>query len=136
MIHADGFVIGPNPSKIGGGYTLVDGKGNLIHRREIKYLEVFTNNDGELRGLVHAIIIAKHYDVVVTDSRTVYWWVMKGRAKARPDLNEICKIGNQAMHLKKVEVRWVPREQNLAGIYNDEYAKRKKRERREKTRVL
>lgn len=129
MIHADGFVMGKNPSPIGGGYTLVDGKGNLLYRREIRNLGSFTNNDGELRGLVHALLIAKENDIVITDSKTVYWWVCKGRAKARPDLTEICKIGNQAMHSKKVEIRWVRRDENLAGIYNENYAEKYKRTR-------
>lgn len=126
MIHADGFVMGKNPSPVGGGYTLVDGQGKLLLRREIRDLESFTNNDGELRGLVHALLIAKQNDIVVTDSKTVYWWVTKGRAKARPDLNPICRMGNRAMKDKKVEVRWVRREENLAGIYNDDYAYKNK----------
>lgn len=134
MIYADGFVLGSNPSSKGGGYTLTDGKGKVLIRRTIDARDmkpvgdahpVFTNNDGELRGVVHALIIARHNDVVITDSKTAYAWVTKGKSKVRPDLNEICAIGRAHMLNKKVELRWAPRDRNLAGISNENYGKKK-----------
>lgn len=125
MIHTDGFVIGRNPSAAGGGYTLSDGNGKVILKRTITNLPKFTNNDGELRGIVHALHIAYDHDVVITDSMIALAWVKSGRAKARPDLDEICAYGQRLLHSKNIDLRWRPREDNLAGIHNEFHGNKK-----------
>src|SRR5437899_3055116 len=65
--YVDGITIGSNSSKVGGGFTVLDEKGNLTERPEIK--GYFTNNEGELLGISYAVAKAAPGDTVFTEVR-------------------------------------------------------------------
>ncbi|HYP29315.1 MAG TPA: hypothetical protein VE262_21570 [Blastocatellia bacterium] len=43
----------------------------------------------------------------------------KGKTKARPDLSMLCLVTSELIGAKHIELKWEPRETNLAGIYNE-----------------
>lgn len=116
--YTDGWVKGHNPSKWGGGYTVVDENNNLI-----KYIDIekvgFTNNEGETLGILEGLRVAGVGDSVSTDSMCCLGWANRGFSKARPDLNELLRECRQLMRKKKINLLWEGREFNLAGIYNE-----------------
>lgn len=116
--HADCFVYGGNPSDTGGGFTITDSLGNLLIQEEVLKLG-FTNNEGELLGVLHACMLANHGDTIVTDSQNAIAWTRSGKPKARPDLATQANLAKQLIKLKKLTVVWFPREKNAAGIYNE-----------------
>lgn len=119
IYYVDGFTIGGNPSRIGGGFTVLDQAGNLIERREVR--RYFTNNEGELLGIAYAISKAEPADEIRTDSQCAVAWVNNGWSKARPDLGELCAESRRVLERKGLVLRWVRREQNLAGVWNEEH---------------
>lgn len=119
IYYVDGFTVGSNPSPRGGGFTVLDQDGNLIERREVR--RYFTCNEGELLGIAFAVSKAQPGDEIRTDSQCAVAWVKNGRSKARPDLGELCAETRRVLERKGLELRWVRREQNLAGIFNEEY---------------
>lgn len=128
-IHTDGYTIRGNPSKIGGGFTIVglhaDGREELILTHRILRNPVlfadrpFTNNEGELLGVVFAAVMAPKGMKIVTDSHNTEAWLKSASPKARPDLAWLCVLGNQLIRQKELIVEWRPREVNLAGQYNE-----------------
>lgn len=118
--YADCYVYGGNPSDKGGGFTVTDEKGNLLHQEEL-LKPAFTNNEGELLGVLFAVMLASHGDTVVTDSQNTIAWIKSGDPKARPDLKEFAALAKRLCALKNVTVTWVARDQNLAGVYNEKH---------------
>lgn len=116
--YTDGFNIRSNPSPEGGGYTVVDETGELVHREVIRK-SFFTNNEGEILGILHGLQIAKNDDTVSTDSMCCLSWVNKGKSKARPDLNHVLQKCHILMKTKSINLMWERREFNLAGILNE-----------------
>ena len=55
--YSDGFTNGSNPSKTGGGYSIVDENNTLLVLEKIEK-KGFTNNEAELLGLFLALTIA------------------------------------------------------------------------------
>ena len=118
--YSDGWLKGSNPSSIGGGYTVTNGYGKVVAEEEFKK-EGFTSNEAELLGACKAIEIAEEGDMVIIDSQVVRCWIGKDvKSKARPDLYEIAKIARKQMLEKNINLIWRPREENLAGHYNEE----------------
>lgn len=118
ILYADGFNIGSNPSKIGGGYTITDGHGNIVSQKRI--LKVgFTNNEGELLGVLEALELIDNFGEVYTDSTNTVAWVKKGKSKARPDLNQECAKAKYLLEKKNIKLIWLSRDENLAGIENE-----------------
>jgi len=117
-IFADGFLFRANPSPTGGGYTVVNKQGEVL-AREIIEQPGLTNNEAELRGLIRAIELAEKRSSVGTDSRVARAWVCRGRSRARRDLRTILKRTRKLLLEKEVEIVFVPRELNPAGILND-----------------
>jgi len=119
-IQTDGFQFHANPSPVGGGFTLVDSYGDVIERKTILKVGM-TNNEAELLGVVRAVEVVDSKGIVYTDSKVVARWVQRGRARGRPDLNEvICKC-KELVKKKKVKIKFVPRNENLAGSYNERH---------------
>ncbi len=118
VYYVDGYTMGFNPSNRGGGYTISDERGNLVETKNFER-SYFTNNDGEILGLVRALDICNEGDEIITDSRVAEIWVKSRKSKARPDLLPIIIEGNRLMVEKQVSIRWTSRERNLAGLYND-----------------
>lgn len=117
--YTDGFVRGSNPSPYGGGYTIVDENNNLIKREEVEKVG-FTNNEGELLGILAASKITQEGDSISTDSMNNLAWANSGRSKARPDLNPLLSEVKYLINLKSLNLMWERRDFNLAGIYNEQ----------------
>lgn len=118
--HADGFCLLQNPSPKGGGYTVVDENGKII-KHEVFSKKGWTNNEAELWGIYSAIKIAQNGDTVITDSQCCKLWAHNGKTKTRPDLNFMCREANELMRTKGIHLQWRPREENLAGHYNEKF---------------
>jgi hypothetical protein len=118
--YADCFVYGGNPSSRGGGFSITDEAGILLYQEE-RLKSGFTNNEGELLGALYAIMLASHGDTVVTDSQNTIAWIKSGKPKARPDLTKFATLAKKMAALKNVKVEWMPRDLNLAGVYNEKH---------------
>jgi ribonuclease HI len=119
MIYfVDGFVLDKNPSPRGGGFTVVNERGELIVNHTI-LRPGFTNNDGELLAIGYAAFIAQPGDTIVTDSECAAAWVASGLPKKRRDLATKCQRIKSYVWKKQLTVRWQPRDENLAGHYNE-----------------
>lgn len=115
-IHCDGFTFEGNPSKIGGGWSVL---GDGIKVRVSVEKEGMTNNEVELRGLLRAAMEAQHGDTLVSDSEICLSWVSRGRSGSRPDLLPFSKNAHALIRGKDLKLEWSPRGKNLAGIWND-----------------
>jgi ribonuclease HI len=120
-IHTDGYTILGNPSKFGGGYTVIylDKEGRQVVKGKEYKQPGFTNNEAELRGIHAALYVAGENDMIITDSRLCIKWLNRGYAKARPDLNRIIGRANYLKISKNIKLLWRPREENYAGQYNE-----------------
>lgn len=78
-----------------------------------------------MRGIIRAILLAMEGDIILSDSQVAIGWVRRGRSGARRDLNDRLKVAKDRMASKNLTLRWVPRKQNHAGIYNERHPARK-----------
>lgn len=115
-LYSDGFTLGANPSPRGGGYTICADDGSLV-KTETFQKQWFTNNEGEVRGIIEALKFLEDGGEVITDSFCAMRWVTNGRAKPRHDLSELLREGQKLLSGKKITLE--PRETNLAGQYNE-----------------
>ena len=69
--------------------------------------------------MVAAVELADDDSTVVTDSKIALKWVSGGRCKARPDLSDVALECKRLVKEKRIKIRFRPREENLAGIYNE-----------------
>lgn len=114
----DGWMNGRNPSN-GGGFTIVNEHNELVKRVPVKKTG-WTNNDAELWAVAGAVSLAQPGDIIRSDSEVIVkWWVPRGVCKSRPDLNKLCQFVHNGLRTKRLTLKWVPREENLAGLYND-----------------
>lgn len=115
--YTDGFTIEANPSKTGGGYTIADENGEIIHREVISKIG-FTNNEGEILGLLKCFEIANNGDSVSTDSIVCIGWINARKSKVRKDLNHIFAKCHDLVKQKNINLMWERRNFNLAGLHN------------------
>jgi ribonuclease HI len=130
FFFVDGFTIGKNPSKVGGGYTITDYYGELVSRAIIQK-PGFTNNDGELLGIAEAVKICPQEGIIISDSSVCIGWVLRGKTRrrklkngggmVREDLLPKIEEAHKILEEKKLQLHWGPREHNLAGIYNEKF---------------
>lgn len=110
MIYSDGF-----SNKKESGYTVCNADGDVLVR------EVFPNrrtcNEAELRGVRAALNYSQ--DSVITDSKVVTYWVQSGKCQARPDLTPVVREVQTILRERGIRLKWLPREENLAGSYNE-----------------
>jgi ribonuclease HI len=118
--HVDGFAIADNPSPIGGGYTIIDENGELVERWYEKK-KGMTNNEVELRGLFVAAAYVRTGDTIITDRSNSLVLYCAGKSKARPDINPTIIGIHRRLAGKTVFVKWWPREEHLAGRYNEKH---------------
>lgn len=114
-LYTDCFVLGKNPSDKGGGYLICNETCIEIERKTV-LKNGFTNNEGELLGVLRASELIDSGGTIYTDSRNTIAWVRSGKSKARPDLNDIMKQTKDNIRIKNIILEWKPREENLAGI--------------------
>lgn len=119
--YTDGYTLGRNPSNYGGGYSITDESGDVLrHSRILR--DRFTNNDGEIFALKDCVEnFCEMFDEVSTDSSTILAWIKKGKSNSRKDLNPILKELKEKIESKFLDIYWEPREENLAGHFNEEF---------------
>ncbi len=91
-----------------------------IEMPEVENLKQYSNLF-ELKAIIEALKETKAKKVLLfTDSQVVYWWVKR----RENDLGRISQLHyelkNQVDKLQdkiKFEIRWIPRDKNLAGIF-------------------
>ncbi len=132
-IYSDGYCIGSNPSKTGGGYTVVDEDDKLLHHEQIEK-EGLTNNETELLGCVEAMKRVEEGGIVSVDSQVVLCWItyakyiprksaQKEEKRGRKDLDDVKREGYTLMENKKIKLIFEPRDLNKAGHYNESVLK-------------
>lgn len=132
--YCDGYTLLDNPSRVGGGYSIVDESGKLITHQVIKQ-EGFTNNDAEIQGALATLEMASEGDTISTDSFCVITWINGGKSKARPDLLETLQRCKKLREEKKINLTWEGRDFNLAGHFNEKFDSGKKMAEKHKARI-
>lgn len=121
-IYSDGYCIGSNPSKVGGGYSIVDENNKLLETKEV-FKEGFTNNEAELLGCVRAMELANIGDTIIVDSmNTIHWINGAGKHKNKNKRQDLQSIKVKGFYLRKekaLNLIWEGRDSNLAGQYNE-----------------
>ena len=118
VLYSDCIVLGKNPSDTGGGYLLCDSDGEIIEK-EIIYKKGFTNNEGELLGVLRATELVDSHGTVYTDSMNTIKWIKAGSSKARPDLSSLMARAKKNIILKSINLVWINRYSNKAGLILD-----------------
>ena len=118
VYHTDGYCNLNGSSHSVGGITIYKND-ELLLTEEIPERGV-TSNECELRALAYAIKDAAEGDEIVVDSMVCVYWTKSGNPKARLDLKPLCTELKELINEKKLDVYWAPREENLAGHYNEE----------------
>jgi len=122
IYYVDGFMHSGNPC-LSGGCTVVDEHNNLLVRRifKVEPPKKWTNNDAELWAVACGVAIAGYQDTIYSDSEVmVKWWLPRRSAKTRKDLNPLIVYTANQIREKDISLLWVGRDDNLAGIYNDQ----------------
>lgn len=79
-----------------------------------------TNNEGELIGITRAARLAKPESTIYSDSKlAVNWITLKSTTKIER-LKPTIYDAVFAVQARKINLVWIPREQNLAGHYIEE----------------
>lgn len=122
--YVDGFTKKSNPSKTGGGFTIVDENNKLVFRKNILQ-NGFTNNEAELLGCFDALNRAKNGDTIFVDSKVVISWITNPfrKKRAREDLDGVKLQCKKMLEKKKIRLIWEDRSKNKAGIYNEKINK-------------
>ncbi len=115
-IYTDGYTIKRNPSKIGGGFIVMNETGKLLHHEKILKPN-FTNNEAELLGVIKAIELADEGDTIMTDSNVTLCWIFYRKCRARLDLKPKAIKAYALMEKKYLSLEQIRREENLAGIH-------------------
>jgi ribonuclease HI len=117
--YSDGFGIGQNGITTRGGYTVFKGN-TLIENIETPAIgNIHTNNQAELQGIERAVELMSKNDLLITDSMNSMYWIHKGKARSRSDLNNIIIKITKLSKEKNISIQWKRREENLAGHYNE-----------------
>lgn len=84
----------------------------------------FTNNEMEWHAMVRAIALASPGDIIHSDSQLVVNQVLRKWKINEPRLFEFAKRAWALLdNTSGIVIRWVPREQNDAGIYLEKVSK-------------
>ena len=86
----------------------------------------FTNNEEEYRGVIAALKLASRGDTVYTDSQLVYHQIRGDWKINKVHLIPFCREASELRHNKGVEVAWIGREYNLAGLVFDAMKRKRK----------
>lgn len=97
--------------------VVTDSKGTVLIE---EWVGDKTNNEGELIGITRAARLAKPESTIYSDSQlAVNWITLKSTTKIER-LKPTIYDAVVAVHTKKINLVWIPREQNLAGHYIEE----------------
>lgn len=96
------------------GYCVI--RGDYIER-EI-YEKRYTNNEMEWKAMIQALKIAQTGDTVYSDSQLIVNQISGNWKVKEQRLKPLAKEGKEILASKRgVSVKWIPREQNDAGIF-------------------
>lgn len=98
----------------------------LVDKRQ----ENGTNNVAELWAICEALVYAKACGVpaieIYSDSKTALAWIKNGKAKTthQPAVSNLLLAVSNLRQNVKMTTTWIPRGQNVAGIYIESSTKR------------
>ena len=122
--HIDGFTVGANPSTEG-GYTITDQCGNILKQKFVKSevdSKPLTNNYTEFLALHDCLKeFCKEGDTILTDSKNNINWANLHfpRKSKRRDLIPMAQKVNILLKKLNINLEWVSREDNWAGLANE-----------------
>lgn len=93
--------------------------GNKNLMKQTIYREPFTNNEMEYQSLIHAIGIAKKWDIIYSDSQLIVFQVLGQYKVHDKKLIPLNILATKEINRKHIKIMWIPREQNIAGKYLD-----------------
>jgi ribonuclease HI len=134
LYHVDGYMLGSNPSDIGGGYTIWSEEeefDDFENKQKVHFFSKdvlkkgMTNNETELLAVLNCVRLAEPHSLIYTDSMNTIYWCKNGKSKARPDLNELLEEAKRLIEMKNIELLWICRDMNKAGVYNEYVLKHK-----------
>jgi ribonuclease HI len=121
--HIDGA--GPRPDGTGSGFAWVS-----LDRDEerVRRVDGLTSNQAEYRGLIAVLkyLLPSSSARIYTDSQLVAEQFNRRWAVNDPDLRALLQKARDLIEDKElsIQVRWIPREENLAGKLLDRTPKR------------
>ena len=87
--------------------------------KEVNYPKKYTNNEMEYAAVIYALQNCNNGTLIKTDSQLVAYQI-SGKYKARqPAMKRGLSKALELMKDRNIKIIWIPREQNLAGIYLD-----------------
>ena len=93
-------------------YLILCPDGDIIR----KHIGDFSINQAELFAIEEAIELAGMGDIIVTDSRTAYLWILNFKPnKNNKHVADRVKSLVPYAQAKDLSIKWLPREDNLAG---------------------
>ncbi len=110
------YTDGSSTIGIKSAHCVTDETGKPIYYQEQTNTDkIFTNNEEEYRGVISALKLCAEGDEIYTDSLLVVNQVSGAykikKEHLRPYREEVVKL----LIEKKVKLRWIPRDENLAG---------------------
>jgi ribonuclease HI len=109
------YTDGSSTIGIKSAHCVVDEKGRTIEYLELKAPNDKTNNEEEYRGVIAALKYCKEGDEIFTDSMLVVNQVNGGWKCNKPHLVALRNETQDWLIKTKAILRWIPREENLAG---------------------
>jgi len=107
------YTDGSSTADVKSAYCVTNESGMVLEHQES--IPPKTNNEEEYRGVIAALRLADIGDEILTDSKLVVEQV-HGNWKVNFDhLKLLCNEAQHLMALKNATLKWIPREQNLAG---------------------
>ena len=108
------------------GYAIVDEKGRVVVHNEFE--KAYTNNEMEYTAVWKAVQLATSDTRIVTDSQLVVNQVNGTWAVNEGKFNRVVEEIRKFIKKKNLVLEWVPRKENLAGIFLERVKKQRKRE--------
>lgn len=91
--------------------VIVEGRDPIVQ----SYFDSRTNNEMEYRSVLYAIATSNKDDIILTDSQLVVNQV-NGKWKVKSEhLKTLCIRAQSLLELRGSTLKWIPREENLAG---------------------
>lgn len=103
------------------GFSIVDSEKNILVRKEypVKNSVTDTCNTAEYLGVINALNIATNGDIVYSDSELVVQQINGNWKVNFYHLKVLCGAARLLLRDKKITLKWIGRDNNLAGLFND-----------------
>lgn len=128
------FFVDGSSSFIGNQIAIMDKDGNLILNK--KFRKEMTNNELEYEAILHATELAEKDDVILSDSKLCVEQII-GTFKIRQEhLKPYAHKARKTLESKPLTIKWIPREENLAGKFLEKQVKSNARKRNKKSKAI